>query len=135
MANERHGLMACVYLGAVPTKLAEASGYSVSIAGEECEVVRFEDSWKTRLRGILDGSGSITAYHNQDAKVLADYAQEDSQTGTTTAVLIYPDCTDVTTYYQAAVWFDFEATGDTGSCQTQTAPWRASGAVSKVGFV
>jgi len=126
--------MACVYLGTVPTKLAEASGYSVSITGEECEVVRFEDSWKTRLRGILEASGSITAYHNQDAKVLATYAQEDSQTGTATATLIYPDCTDVTTYYQGNAWYDFEATGDTGSCQTQTAPFRISGELSKVGF-
>lgn len=134
MANERHGIMGCVYLGPTPTKLAEASGWAVSIAGEECEVVRFENSWKTLLRGVLAGTGSITAYHNQELKVLADYAQQDSQTGTTTAVLIYPDCTDPTTYYQAAVWFDFEATGDVGSCLTQTAPWRASGEVSKVGF-
>ena len=134
MANERHGLMACVYLGTVPTKFAEAAGYTVSITGEECEVLRFENSWKERLRGALDSSGSITAYHNQDAKVLADYAQEDSQTGTATAVLIYPDCTDVTTYYQLSAWFDFEATGDTGSCQTQTAPFRSASAMSKVGF-
>ena len=134
MANERHGLKACVYLGPTPTKLAEASGYTVSIAGEECEVVRFEQSWKERLRGILDGSGSITAYHNQEAKVLAAYAQQDSQTGVVTATLIYPDCSDVTTYYMANAWYDFEATGDTGSCQTQTAPWRAHGELSKVGF-
>jgi hypothetical protein len=134
MANERHGLAACVYLGTVPTKLAEASGYSISITGEECEVVRFEDTWKTRLRGVLDATGSLTAYHNQDAKVLADYAQEDGATGTATAVLIYPDCTDVTTYYQMTAWFDFEATGDTGSCQTISAAFRTAAGVAKVGF-
>ena len=134
MANERHGLKACVYLGTVPTKLAEASGYTVSITGEECEVVRFEDTWKSRERGILDGAGSITAYHNQDAKVLATYAQQNSQTGVVTATLIYPDCSDVTTYYQCDAWFDFEATGDTGSCQTQTAPFRCDGELTKVGF-
>jgi hypothetical protein len=131
MANERHGISACVYLGTVPTKLPEASGYSIGITGEECEVVRFEDTWKERLRGVLDGAGSLTAYHNQNAKVLQDYAQASTET----VILIYPDCSDVTTYYSLVGWFDVEATGDVGSCQTMTAPFRADGAVSKVGFV
>lgn len=134
MANERHGLMACVYLGTVPTKLAEASGWGIAFSGEECEVVRFQQSWKERLRGILDATGSITAYHNQAAKVLADYAQQDSQTGVVTPVLLYPECADPTTYYQTEAWFDFEHTADVGSCQTQTAPFRTTGGVTKVGF-
>lgn len=130
MANERHGIAACVYLGAGPTKLAVASGWTISITGEECEVVRFEDVWKTLLRGVKSGSGSITAYHDQEAKVLADYAQAT----TLTDILLYPDCTDATTYYSLSGWFDFEHTADVGSCQTQTAPFRASGAVVKNGF-
>ena len=65
MADERHGLAACIYIDGV--KFLNASGWSLGIAGEECEVVRFEDTWKQLLRGVLAGAGSITAYHDQEA--------------------------------------------------------------------
>ena len=130
MANERHGLDACVYLGAVPTKLAVASGWTINITGEECEVVRFENTWKELLRGILSGSGSITAYHDQDAKVLAEAAQSTTET----VIVLYPDCSDISTYYAMVGWFDFEHTADVGSCQTQTAAFRVDGPVNKIGF-
>ena len=130
MANERHGIAACVYLGAVPSKLEVASGWTINITGEECEVVEFEDEWKELLRGVKSGSGSITAYHDQDAKVLAAAAQS----ATETVIVLYPDCSDITTYYAMIGWFDFEHTADVGSCQTQTAPFRVDGAVNKIGF-
>ena len=131
MANEVHGLRACVFLGDAPAQLAVASGWTISINAEECEVVRFEDTWKTLLRGILSGSGSITAYHDQEAKILAALAQS---TDADALVLLYPKCTDVTTYYMFDAFFDFEHTADVGSCQTQTAPFRVNGEVQKIGF-
>jgi len=133
MANERHGIDACVYVGgtAIGNKLLVASGWTINITGEECEVVRFESVWKELLRGVLSGSGSITAYHDQDAKVLAAAAQDTDET----LVILYPDCDDKTTWYDAVVWFDFEHTADVGSCQTQTAPFRVDGPVNKNGFV
>jgi len=132
VANERHGISACVYVGgtAEANKLLVASGWTISITGEECEVVRFEDVWKSLLRGVLSGSGSITAYHDQDAKVLAEAAQDTSET----LVILYPDCDDKDTWYDAVVWFDFEHTADVGACQTQTAPFRVDGPVNKTGF-
>jgi hypothetical protein len=117
-------------MGAGPTKFDEAAGWVINITGEECEVVRFEDTWKSLLRGVLSGSGSITAYHNQDAKRLADAAQSTTET----VVVLYPDCTDISTYYAMVAWFDFEHTADVGSCQTQTGTFRVDGAVNKVGF-
>ena len=128
MANEVHGIEACVYLNGA--KLAVASGYSIGITSEECEVLRFEDTWKERLPGGKGAAGSISAYHDQDAKVLATLAQAKLAY----PILIYPDCGDVTTYYQADALFDFEATGDVGSCQVQTSPFRVTGALVKVGF-
>lgn len=130
MANERHGIDACVYLGAGVGELEVASGWTINITGEECEVVRFGDTWKELLRGVLSGSGSITAYHDQAAKALAEAAQCDVET----IVVLYPDCSDLGTYYWCNAWFDFEHTADVGSCQTQTAPFRADGQVHKVGF-
>lgn len=128
MANERHGLAACIYIDGA--KLEVASGWSIGIAGEECEVVRFEDTWKQLLRGVLVGAGSITAYHDQDAKVLAELAQS----STTKALILYPDCTDDSTYYTFDAWFDFEHTADVGACQEQTSPFRVDGTVNKVGW-
>ena len=128
MANERHGLAACIYIDGA--KLAVASGWSLGITGEECEVIRFEDTWKQLLRGVLAGSGSITAYHDQDAKVLAELAQS----STTKALILYPDCTDDSTYYTFSAWFDFEHTAEVGSCQGQTSPFRVDGTVTKTGF-
>lgn len=132
MANERHGIKACVWLNTTGTyaKLATASGFSVGETGSECEVLRLEDTCITRLRGAVDSAGSLTAYHDQDAKVL----QMMTQAQMAYPMLIYPDCTDVSTYYQVSAFFDFDATGDAGSCQTLTAPWRATGCLSKVGF-
>jgi len=130
MTEERHGISACVYMGAGPDKFTNASGWTINITGEECEVVEFESVWKELLRGVLSGSGSITAYHNQDAKILAAAAQSTTET----TVVLYPDCDDITTYYAVVAWFDFEHTADVGSCQTQTAPFRVDGIVNKVGF-
>ena len=128
MADERHGLAACVYVDGV--KFENASGWSLGIAGEECEIVRFEDTWKQLLRGVLAGAGSITAYHDQEAKILAELAQS----STTKALILYPDCTDDSTYYTFDAWFDFEHTADVGSCQGQTSPFRVDGDIDKVGF-
>lgn len=132
MANEVHGIKACVYLdgGAGYAKLATASGFSVGETGSECEVLRLEDTCITRLRGALDSAGSITGYHDQEAKVL----QEAAQSNTAIPILIYPTCDDVTTYYMVSAFFDYDHTGDAGSCQTLTAPWRAGDCLSKVGF-
>ena len=130
MTEERHGIAACVYLGAAPDKFPNTSGWTINITGEECEVVEFEQAWKELLRGVKSGSGSITAYHDQTAKILAAAAQSTTET----VVVLYPDCTDKGTYYAMVAWFDFEHTADVGSCQTQTAPFRVDGPVNKVGF-
>lgn len=132
MANERHGIKACVYIdvGSGYAKLAPASGFSVGETGSECEVLRLEDTCISRLRGALDSAGSIAAYHDQEAKVL----QEAAQSNTAIPMLIYPDCSDVTTYYQVSAFFDYDHTGDAASCQTLTAPWRGADCLSKVGF-
>jgi hypothetical protein len=128
MANELHGIEACVYVDGA--KLAVASGYALSISAETCEVLRFEDTWKDVHPGGRGAAGSITAYHDQSAKVLSTLAQA----RLTYPLLIYPDCSDVTTYYQLEVIFDFDASGDTGSCQVASAPFVVDGAVTKVGF-
>lgn len=132
MANERHGIKGCVYLdiGAGYVKLATASGWSVGESGSECEVLRLEDTCITRLRGGIDSAGSITGYHDQDAKVL----QAAAQSNTAIPTLIYPDCTDTSTYYQMTNFFDYDHTGDAGSCQTITAPFRGADCLAKVGF-
>lgn len=130
--DERHGIKACVYLdiGAGYVKLGTASGFNVGETGSECEVLRLEDECITRKRGARDSAGTITAYHDQEAKVL----QECAQSATEIPTLLYPDCSDATTYYQGTNFFDFDHTVDAGSCQTLTAPWRGSGCLSKVGF-
>ena len=132
MANEVHGILACVFLdvGAGYLRLATASGFSVGETGSECEVLRLEDTCISRLRGAIDGAGTITAYHDQELKML----QEAAQSQTAIPMLIYPTCSDVTTYYQVSAFFDYDHTGDAGSCQTLTAPWRQADCLSKVGF-
>ena len=132
MANELHGIVGCVYLdvGAGYAKLATASGWSVGETGSECEVLRLEDTCITRKRGAIDSAGSITGYHDQEAKVL----QEAAQSQTAIPLLIYPDCGDPTTYYTVDAFFDYDHTGDATSCQTLTAPWRGAACLAKVGF-
>lgn len=132
MANERHGIKACVWLDTTGTyaKLAVASGFSVGETGSECEVLRLEDTCISRKRGAIDSAGTVTAYHDQDGKILQSMAQAQMAY----PMLIYPDCTDVTTYYQVSAFFDYDHAGDAGSCQTLTAPWRAEDCLAKVGF-
>ena len=132
MANEVHGIKGCVFLdvGSGYAKLATASGWNVSESGSECEVLRLEDTCISRHRGALDSSGSVTGYHDQEAKVL----QEAAQSATAIPMLLYPTCTDVSTYYMVSAWFDYDHTVDAGSCQTLTSPWRAADCLSKIGF-
>lgn len=128
MAGELHGIRACVFVDGA--KLPEAYGYNIGWAGDVCEVLRFEDTWKVAHPGGKSGSGNLTAYHNQGAKILATLAQARMAY----PMLIYPDCADVLTYYQFEALFDFEASGDVGSCQVQSAPFRVVEEVTKVGF-
>lgn len=132
MAGETHGILACVFLdlGAGYAEFEEAAGFSIGITGEEGEVVRHKSLWKERHRGVNDWSGSITAYHNQDAMVLATAAQSASAI----PLLIYPSCTDVTTYYSGVAFFDFDHTSAVNAMQTQTASFRGTGAMLPVGF-
>ena len=128
MANEVHGIAGCVEIDGV--KFENAAGWTMGISGEECEVVEFEDVWKELIRGVKTAGGGITAYHDQDAKILADLAQ----LYVTKPVFLYPDCNDTSTYYSFDAFFDFEHTADVGACQGQTAPFRIDGAVEKIGF-
>ena len=132
MANELHGIVACVFLdvGSGYAQLATASGFSIGETGSECEVLRLQDTCITRKRGAIDSAGSITGYHDQEAKVL----QEAAQSQTEIPMLIYPECDDVTTYYSVSAFFDYDHTGDASSCQTLTAPWRGAACLNKVGF-
>lgn len=128
MAGEMHGLDACVFIDG--TELVEGSGFSLAIASEKAAVIRFSQSWRETLKGVMSATGSLTLYHNQDAKTIADAALSASET----TVLLYPDCDDTTTYYSFLAWFDFEHTADVGAAQTQTAPFEADGAVTIAGF-
>lgn len=124
-----HGIEAKIYVGA--EELTEANAWSLAHSGEYAEIVRHgAGGYKERLKGVQDWSGSLTLWHDQDAKTIQDLA-----IGTTkTYLMIYPKASDDVTVYKGQCWFDFEHASDVGSGQAITVPFFGSGSLYLGGF-
>lgn len=92
--------------------LTGANGWSIGMTKDAIEAVQFGDTWKRKVWGQVDGTGSITAWQYQDRRLIMDAVAADGPVAT----YIYPDTGDATNYFSGA----FIYTGYTGDGSVTT---------------
>lgn len=123
-----HGKNGLIYVSG--TEIAYANAWDLTVDIDSAELAHFGSSWQEREAGINDWSGSITAWHDQDSKVLYDSAVA----GEALALLIYPKRTDLTTYWSGDAIFSFGSSGDMGAGVGQTANFVGAASLTITGF-
>jgi len=70
------------------TTVAEAHEYSIALNADTLEVTRFQDEYKRKIPGLLDGSGSIS-----DWDVIDTYFVDNLISGKPVVIELYPQST------------------------------------------
>ena len=125
VANGKNGL---IYVSG--TEIFGANAWDISISHDATEYAVFNDDWKSNASGLLGWSGSITALHDQATKVLYTAAVYDG----TCTIEIYPDSSDITTFYSGSAIFGMGSSGDMTSVVGQSGDFTGSSTLSATGF-
>lgn len=128
MGAPRHGKNGLVYVSG--SEITGANAWSLSIEQDSAETPQFGDTWKKRVVGLSDWSGSLTVWDHSDSGKL----QVAAYAGVTVALLIYPVRSDLTEYYSGSAIFSFGSGGDTGSAVSNTADFVGSDTLALAGF-
>ena len=104
--------------------ISEAKGFSLNITRDLADDSAFGDTWKTRVIGLRDWSGSFD--------VNFDTAQATLFNAVTTAtsaqpIYLYPDRSSTGRYYYGTVWPELSAQGDLNSVGTGTVNFQGDG--------
>ena len=110
--------------------LEGANAWSVDIDHRSAEYIKFGDSWVNNAHSINAFSATIGAVHDQDTKQL----QTAATATTTVAVLIYPNRSDITTFYNFSGIFSAGHNADVGNVVMQTANIVGDGTLTLTGF-
>ena len=123
-----HGLNGLIYMSG--SEIAAANAWSINIDIDSVETPQFGDTFKKRVTGMGDWSGSISAWDDLTVKVLQNCATAQ----TSVALLIYPLRTDLTNYYSGNAIFSFGSEGDTGSAVGDTADFVGNDTLTITGW-
>lgn len=99
MGTPLHGKNGLIYVSG--TEITGANAWSLKIDTDKIDTPQFGDTWKKRVVGMNDWSGSITAWMHTDSKVLTNAATA----GASVALLIYPNRNDLTDYFSGSAIF------------------------------
>ncbi len=129
MASSKvHGINGLIYVSG--SEISFGNAWSIKLDAEDAEIVSFGDAYKSRLRGVKDWSGSITAWHDQGTKVL----QMAAVATVSVALILYPKRSDLATYYSGSALFKFGHDQDAGSIAKLTADFVGDGTLGMTGF-
>jgi len=125
---KKHGIRGLVYISG--TELSAANAWSLDFPNESVEIVSFGDSWKSRLCGVSDWSGSLASWGDTDDKVLYDAVNARADV----AILIYPDRADNSTYYSGNAIFSGGESADVGSAYSRAWTFAGDGTLTATGW-
>jgi hypothetical protein len=128
MAKKVHGKNGLIYVGG--SAIAYGNAWDLTVDTSTAEVPHWGATWQERLVGISDWSGSITAWHDQDSMVLFTVATS----GASALIQIYPDRTDLTTYWSGFAFMGFGSSAGMGDAVGQTADLTAASSLTATGF-
>ena len=116
----RAGKNGLVYVSGTHSEGANA--WSISIEHDAITYSKFGDTWENNLSGIHRWSGSLSTW--QDA------AAADAALG----ILIYPNRTDLTTYYDGSAVFSAGSEASMDSPVSVSADFTGDGELTMTGF-
>lgn len=117
-----HGKNAYVYVqgsGAAAQQLVNAADYALDVAYTSVDVSQLGDDWVQTLRGQGKWTGTVSGPVDT-----ANTIPWDAATFSTTVVrnvYLYPDKTNIVTYYYGTAWFDIGVAGGVTKAVTFTA--------------
>lgn len=123
-----HGINGLIYVSG--TELAGANAWSIDSSIDAAEAPEFGDTWKKHVSGLLTWSGSLSAWEQEDDKLLFSAATA----GTSVALLIYPHRDDLTNYYSGNAIFAASSAGDSASPVSKNATFTGDGTLTIAGF-
>jgi len=124
----RAGKNGMIYVsGAV---LEGANAWSVSIEHDAITYSKFGDTWENNLSGIHRWSGSMSAWHDEATKQLQTAAAAD----VAVACLIYPNRSDLTTFYNGSGIFSASSEASMDAPVSLSADITGDGTLALTGF-
>jgi hypothetical protein len=112
------------------SEIAAANAWSINIDTDSVEIPQFADTYKKRVTGMADWSGSVSAWDDRTVKTLHNAATAQASV----ALLIYPVRTDLTDYYSGNAIFSLGSEGDTGSAVGITADFVGNDTLAITGW-
>lgn len=101
----KHGKNGLLYVSG--TELPGANAWSVNIQSDKADIPIFGDTGARKVKGLHNDGGSISAWHDQAAKILQNAAQADEAV----SFAIYPDRNTLDDYYSGNAFFNFSSEG------------------------
>ena len=123
-----HGLNGMIYISG--TEIAAANAWSISIDSDSVEIPQFADTFKKRVVGMKDWSGSISAWDDPTVVMLHSAAEATVSVG----LLIYPIRTDTSDFYNGSAIFSFSSEADTGSAGSATVDFVGNDTLTTTGW-
>jgi hypothetical protein len=124
-----HGKNAYVYIqgaGAAAVQLVNAANYSLDVSYSNVDVSQLGDDWVQTLRGQGSWSGQVDGPVDTANTTVWDAATNASVRN----MYLYPDKTNISTYYYGQAWFDVGIAGGVTKPVTFTAKLTGLGPLS-----
>lgn len=124
-----HGKNAYVYIqgaGAQAQQLVNAANYSVDVSASTVDVSQLGDDWVQTLRGQYSWSGQLDGPIDTSNTLPFDAATQ----STVRNFYLYPDKTNISTYYYGQAWLDVQIGGGVTKAVTFTAKMTGLGPLS-----
>lgn len=116
----KHGKNGLIYVSG--TELPGANAWTVNIEADKADIPIFGDTGARKLKGLHNDGGSITAWHDQAAKILQNAAQADSHV----SFVIYPDRNTLDDYYSGNAMFNYSSEGSMDAGISQSVDFECS---------
>lgn len=123
-----HGKNGLIYISG--TEITGANEWSINITTDSAEIGQFSETWKKRVVGQHDWSGSITAWMHADSKVITNAAVADVPV----ALLIYPNRADLTDYFSGNAIFGAQLGGGMSSAAGRSGDFVGGDTLTISGF-
>lgn len=123
-----HGKNGLIYVSGA--ELTGANAWTLDMGLDIVEVGKFGDTWKEHVGGLLTWSGTISAWEMGDEQELVSAATA----GVAVALLIYPDNSDLTSYYSGNAVFGASTDGSTGSAVSKNGTFTGNSQLTITGF-
>lgn len=112
-----HGKNGIVYLqgsGAAAVLLTQAGEWSVDRDFDSADVPILGDFWNSKVKGLMKHSEKVTGPYDNSSTLAWDAAEAQ----TSRSFYIYPDRTNMLSYYYGFCWPKLSVKGGTGSAVT-----------------